>query len=405
MAKPQLLPSGRYRAQKMQQGRLVLDKVYETEEEAQNAINAFEAQNGTVRDAINRYLLSSTHTGKKEQSRRTEKSRLSGLAASLVSRKSGQKEVVFGSIPLKELSAVDIDRLFEQRPKRADGKPRAPGTRRTEFGILSAMLTWSKRQGDLPTNPARDATRPDKSKARNVRVARSTFHDLMDAAQNPELSESTRRAAWFFVLMDHFGCRPGELASLKLEDIKLDDDVVIFRDTKDDGVDRPRPLDSHAKSCLRQALKYKGAVYLFETTARSTRQPAPGGYSDYAKLVKKAGVVPPRWHPHAHRREFVSSALENGTTVDDVMMATGQRSHATVREYTQTSNLHPRVRQRLEELAVKRNQDAFLALMKRMRDQPEAMKEFKRMFGFNVPADGTDPDDDLQRLLNSIRDE
>lgn len=405
MAKPQLLPSGRYRAQKTQHGSMVLDKVYDTQEEAQAAIDAFEAENGTVDDAIERYLQSSEYTNKSDQSRRTVKSRLTGLKASMFTRKTGRSLVRLGSIPLKELTSVDINRLFEQRPKRKDGKPRANGTRRTEFGILSAMLSWCKEQGDIPTNPARDAKRPESSKPRKVRVSRDTFHELLATAGNREASENTRRAAWFFVLMDHFGCRPGELASLKLEDIKLDEGMVIFRDTKDEGRDRPRPIDPQTKQRLTQAMRYKGTEYLFEGISRATRQPVPAGYSDYAKLVKAAGSVPKRWHPHAHRREFISSGLENGATIDDVMKATGQRSHATVRKYDESSNLHPSVRQRLAGLAAVREQEAFLALMNKMRENPEVLKEFKRMFGISVPIDGPDPDDELQQILESLPDE
>lgn len=403
MATPQFLKSsGRYRAQKMQQGRLVLDKVYDTKEEAQSAIDAFEAENGTVDDAIERYLQSSEYTNKSDQSRRTVKSRLAGLKSSMFTRKTGRSLVRFGSIPLKELTSVDINRLFEQRPKRKDGKPRANGTRRTEFGILSAMLTWCKGQGDIQTNPARDATRPENSKPRRVRVSRDTFYELLATAGNREVSENTRRAAWFFVLMDHLGCRPGELASLKLEDIKLEEGMVIFRATKDEGRDRPRPIDPQTKLRLTQAMRYKGTEYLFEGICRATRQPVPAGYSDYAKLVKATGSVPKRWHPHAHRREFISSGLENGATIDDVMKATGQRSHATVRMYDESSNLHPGVRQRLEGLAAVREQEAFLALMNRMRENPEMLKEFKRMFGRGVPVEGTDPDDELQQVLDSL---
>lgn len=348
--------TGRWRVQVRRKSGAV-DETYDTREEAEARQALADGLPGGISftQFVERYYVNSVSAFKSlsENSQDAYKARLVYL-----------KEH-FGRF---SLSAIDARAASVYRDKRAPHASTA--TVDFELGVLSAVLTHAVTMGYLPYNLVRPALKNLRSEPvrRTRRVSTTEIQRLLDGrlgqleltdkkGRPRRLTAKQREACRFFYILSILGCRAGELAALKPEDLNLRGH--LYRSTLKGGNPAWRliaaeafvPLyeqvtELHGDHLMAQAegKPFKPAPYLFSTNG------GPYRFKNAAATLRNAGVMPEDWYPHALRREFISSALESGQHADTIILATGHRHASSVQLYDVSAADAPARLQQLNEL-------------------------------------------------------
>lgn len=238
------------------------------------------------------------------------------------------------------LCNVDTHAAISYRDKRFDDASRA--TIAFELSVLSAVLSYAVVSGYLKFNPLRDSLKRLKGKPvrRSRRVSVTEVNDLQSVGAaggvgrdlglkykdgSPRrLTEKQRESARFFFILSQLGCRAGELSALKPEDLRLKE--LLYRSTLKGGETVWRRISRTCYVALTQQVLYlqqsrkagaPPAPFLFSTNGAAYR------FKNAAASLRNIGVMPDGWHPHALRREFISSSLEAGLSPHVIIAATG----------------------------------------------------------------------------------
>ena len=347
------LPGGRWRAQIRRKGLPVFDKVFRTRDEAERAhdeqlslpARGFVPVDLTLRELWSRYAVSVEYRQKSEHTQRTEATRIKPVLAGL------------GAYALRHLESSPaliydyIDRRAVAVSERT-GRVLSSTSIRLEIAAISAVCLWAKKRRFIAENFVRHISRPGPTQ-RKRRVAAVELAALHEATAHdlPRVAEAAR----FVRLLRLLGCRPGELAGLRCEDIALDAASLTFRRTKHERRDRTVHVPEAAAATIAQQIVAINAAaprspYLFPTTRRGQEDCAPQerwgpyNYPWAIKLLRSQGIVAPDFHAHAARREFVSRAIEDGLEYSVIRKQTGHHSTAAIEIYDQGLATAPEVR-------------------------------------------------------------
>jgi len=138
------------------------------------------------------------------------------------------------------------------------------------------------------------------------------------------ITEKQKEAGRFFYILSQLGCRAGELSALKPEDLRLKE--LLYRSTLKGGETVWRRISRSCYVALMQQVLYlqqsrkpndPPSPFLFSTNGAAYR------FKNAAASLRKIGVMSEGWHPHALRREFISSSLEAGVSPHVIIAATG----------------------------------------------------------------------------------
>lgn len=348
--------TGRWRVQIRRKSGAV-DETYDTREEADARQALADGLPGGISFApfVERYYLNSVSAFKSlsENSQSAYQARLVYLNEH------------FGRF---SLSAIDARAASVYRDKRAPAA--STSTVDFELGVLSAVLTHAVTMGYLPYNlvrpalknlrsePIRRTRRVSPAEIQRLLDGRNARLELTDKKGRPRaLTAKQKEACRFFYVLAFLGCRAGELAALKPEDLNLRGH--LYRSTLKGGNSAWRLIATEALGPLyeqvmelqgehlisqAEGLPFKPAPYLFSTNG------GPYQFKNAAATLRNAGVMPEDWYPHALRREFISSALESGEHAETIILATGHKHASSVQLYDVSAADSPARLQQLNDL-------------------------------------------------------
>jgi integrase len=224
-------------------------------------------------------------------------------------------------------------------------------------------MNWAVSMRILVVNPLKSIPRPSdlprrRRLHRDEELAIFTLAAREDLAPT-RLGEDVR----FVALLREFGCRPGELAGLRRDDIDLDSRALRFRDTKN-GTDRTIPIVDPVVNLLSLQLvaaefNAPDSPFLFTTFRRTSGAPVPFYYRSAVDRLRKEGIVDEDFFAAACRREHASAAFEHGLHHEDIRKVTGHKSIKALEIYNVSDALHPDSRKRLNREAQRRAMERF----------------------------------------------
>jgi integrase len=378
------LANGTYRVQIRKNGFPRVDKVFNSlkaaekfeeleREKMATGLAALRPQM-TFSEAIALYHKSSAFRQKKENTRKTELSRIKrALEAlgeySLENLANGQRVILFfDTLHDEKLRIVEKKKDGTLAPKknavRRDGDP--DGTLRNEsirleIAAVSAVMNWAVTMKILPYNPIKRITRPSDLARRRRLMRDEELAVLTTAASAQHGADQRGQDARFIGLLRELGCRPFELASLLREDVDIENRAVRFRDTKN-GTDRTvhavkGAVDLLSIQVLQSEIEDGVSPFVFTSYSRATLQPVAFRYRSAVDRLRRAGIVGIDFFASACRREYVSAAFEHGLSHEDIRKQSGHKSIKALEIYNVSNALHPDARARVDAEARRRAQE------------------------------------------------
>lgn len=351
------LGSGRWRLQ-IRRKTLKVDELHDSEEQARAAEASYlgahreTGQGFTLRQLWARYEGSEMFAEKAGHTQRTERLRIVPVLATLGDCKAVELEADPG--PIYDYIEARRKVISERTGKKLSGT-----SRRLELAALSSVIAYAKQRRIVRENFVSSISRPATGK-RKKRVTPIEQGKLAAYARNSD--PFVAQAARFLLLIRHLGCRPGELVSLRVDDVHLERSELLFRDTKN-GLDRRVHVTSDAAQLLHLQLPDvpEKCPRVFFTWSSKKRAWVPYNYSSGVKRLRELGVITPEMHAQAGRREFVSSAIEHGTPILTIKKQTGHKSTQALEIYDEGLSTAPGVRDEIDRLAAAVRDENFIS--------------------------------------------
>ena len=356
------LPSGRYRLQ-LRRSDLKVDVVYETEADAKKALAGYLKKSAdgssvrksggiTVDEAWALYRDTRHFLEKKVNTRRSEETHVKPAL------------IQFGSRSVKSLTADDIDAFIVAKTK--DGK--APDTIRNGVAALSAILNFCKSKQIIKTNVTIGVTRPSKQ-PEIKRMPAAHQGALMKILTHPKYRY--RAVARLALLVRETGARPGEWAAALWDDVHIEQQKIVFTNTKYKRMPRTVPITKAAMALITAQLEdltinqfeTMGASELVFPTIGLDGELKPIAWTGAMRDMKKDGLLPKTVRAHTGRHEFISTLVESSDLDDSrIMSLVGHHSPASMKIYTHARNL--RFLPQLEAMEGMRRNERSAALAK-----------------------------------------
>lgn len=200
------------------------------------------------------------------------------------------------------------------------------GTAGRTTGLLGGILTYAVDQGIIPTSPAQGVKLP----ADNVRDRRVTAHEFSaigKALSGPEAEVDTPQAitgAWLLALT---GCRVGEIASLRWDEVDEDGGCFRLKDSKSGP--SVRPVGREAFDVLRKAMRVSGNPYVLPALRKTGHYNGlEGAWVRFMKRAELEGVT-----PHTMRHSFASVAGDLGYAESTIAAMIGHAGGTVTSKY------------------------------------------------------------------------
>jgi len=219
---------------------------------------------------------------------------------------------VIGHYLLSQITSEIVASYRDQRLKLV-----ADATVRRELSQISQVLTVAQKEWgiSLPQgNPVYQITIPKQGKHRNRRIEHDELEIIMGSISNQGMRI-------FIELLIETAMRRGELGSLELADIDLENRVIKVTETKT-GYDRDIPLSVRAVELFRLL---GGCSPLFDFQASSVTQA-------FMRACRRHRIEGLRLHDL--RREGTSRLFEKGLSPAEVQTITGHRTLSMLSVYT-----------------------------------------------------------------------
>jgi integrase len=332
------LPSGRFRLQ-VRRAALALDEVFDSRQGAEAFLKlhtvgdsgtaAKKTRGITVDDAWDLYIETRDYLEKKLNTRNSEETHIKPVLA------------VLGSKAVKTLTADDIDNYIVKRTKAS----KAPDTIRNEVAALSSILNYCRKHHIVVSNVSIGIKRPSKIPTVH-RMPAGHQGALMKILAHPKYR--FRAVARLALLVRETGARPGEWVNVEWDDIHLDQQRVVFKNTKYKGMPRTVPLTKAAMALLSAQLEditinlfdeFGASDIVFPTLSRKG-EITPIPYSGAIRDLKKEELLPKGLRTHNGRHEFISSLVESSDLDDSRIMAlVGHHSPTSMQIYVSARNV------------------------------------------------------------------
>lgn len=362
----QQLPNGKWRVQIRRKDCAKIDRVFETEAEAREVERTAlakikpSASGATLADVWSRYCESRDFAEKKDWTRKTETSK-----AKSVLRILGNVEIA----ELEKRKSIIKDYIDTRSKEKSERTKKVPSgtTIRLEVALISTLCNYAIDRDYISSNPAIGIKRPT-NKRRKRRVKENEvlmLRNYLDDDRAYYVHEDCR----FLMCMYYLGCRPGELSSVKISNVDLNNRTILFEDTKT-GLDRKAHIVLDAIELVKAQIEYskrktKNEGDLLFTTFNRKKEWGVFNYSHSIKKLKREEIIEEDFHAHAMRREFVSRHIENGTELFTIKKQTGHKSIAAVEIYDEALATSRSMRRALDVEAIKTREQHFVEMLKR----------------------------------------
>ena len=293
-------------------------KVTESEMVRGVFVSRHEAENTTLSEALDRYLLEISVLKK---SHRTEK-----IYA-------GTWKKAFGLRSLASFSSTDIAKYRDNRLKEV-----SENMVRLELALLSHLFTIAIKEWGMTglVNPVMQIRKPKLPKGRDRRLLPGELNRIVDASGSPVLPDIVRLAL-------ETGMRQAEIAGMTWDMVDLKKRTVTLLETKN-GEKRIVPLSSEAVRILeRIPRRIDGLVWEFESRGmgitQAFRRAVARARAAYEKESEEKGTNPdPAFLVdltfHDLRHEATSRFFEKGLNPMQVSAITGHKTLQMLKRYT-----------------------------------------------------------------------
>ena len=208
---------------------------------------------------------------------------------------------------------------------------------------LSALRTffkWLLRENYIDSNPMELIPSPKKDRKLPTYL---NYEDIEKILEIPDTSTPLgKRDSVILEMLYSTGIRVGELISIKLSDIRLDQHMItVFgKGSKERNVlfgdIRASKLKLYIESGRRELLKDKHSDFLFLNHHGNPL--TERGIEDILNRIIKKGDFDFSIHPHMLRHTFATHMLDNGADLKVVQELLGHENLSTTQIYTHVSN-------------------------------------------------------------------
>ncbi len=261
---------------------------------------------------------------------------------------------IFGDLPVDRITVSDVHRfrnIISQLPARQNGQQRSMGilelvksiegnsdikrlspktVKEKALAAISSILSHAKSEALIPSNVA-SGLQVKKDKAQSAKVPRLPFKaEHLQAILNSGVYQ--RRdipyggkgpaAFWIPMISMFSGARRGEIAGLRVDDVREEDGVVYFfiqyhEDRRTKTISSVRKIPVHSKLrefgfldyvARQKRLKHERLFHLLPINKIETGKPWGAWFNRY--LRTKIGITDKRYSFHSYRHTF-KRKLEN----------------------------------------------------------------------------------------------
>lgn len=222
----------------------------------------------------------------------------------------------FGNAVVSSIEAADVEkfqawrmkqtkkapaRMLALNPKAKLDKQIRPATVNREVMLLSGLYKWLVKTGKASTNPATGVEMFREDNIQNRIVSNDEFRAYLVAAGQPLQDVA--------VLLYHTGMRPGEVFSLKKDDLDFDSGTIRITSGKTEAARRTVEMSS-ARSVLSYRFNNIKGELLFPGGKNSDREtPIVKLTNAHLATIKRAEVKPFRIYDlrHSFATEFLAA--------------------------------------------------------------------------------------------------
>lgn len=192
-----------------------------------------------------------------------------------------------------------------------------PATRRSHRGAIRAFYAWAVAAGHLDRSPAAALPRVKATRG----LPRPVPEDVLRAA----VAKADDRCRLMLLLAAYGGLRRGEIAALRSQDVRREDDGWHLRVHGKGDVYRDVPLTGH----LAAALLDHPQGWLFPSPTRHGDHLTPAHVG-----VLASRLLPDGWALHTLRHRFATRVRRGGADIYVIAELLGHRNIETTRIYT-----------------------------------------------------------------------
>lgn len=236
-----------------------------------------------------------------------------------------------GGLVLQRVTPGDVQRYSDSRLK----AKAAPATVCRELITLSALFTEARKREIVDRNPVSLITKP---------TVNNTIIRYLDANEERELLARLPEPHHTAVIVAiNSGLREGEQINLTWADVRLDERLLIVRNTKSHR-DRAVPMNQTLYEALKSIDRHIRSPYVFTNPETGTKFDRFNQKYPWRKALEDAGVRSFRWHDLRHT--CASRMVQAGVPLTAVKEILGHASIATTQRYAHLApaNLRDAVR-------------------------------------------------------------
>ncbi len=200
------------------------------------------------------------------------------------------------------------------------------GTAGRTTGLLGGILTYAVDEGIISINPAHGVQLPADN-VRERRVTADEYRAIGMALSGPQSEVDTPQAitgAWLLALT---GCRLGEIASLRWDEVDEAGGCFRLKDSKSGP--SVRPVGREAFEVLHKALRVPGNPYVLPALRKSGNYNGLAG--SWVRFMRRAGIQGVT--PHTMRHSFASVAGDLGYAESTIAAMLGHAGSTVTSRY------------------------------------------------------------------------
>lgn len=196
---------------------------------------------------------------------------------------------------------------------------------RTRIKALRAMYNWLVAEGEAPANPFARVTITVPDEAQPI-LSDELLDTILASAKR------SRRDLAIITILADTGCRKGEIAAVRYEDVDLGSGTIRFPVSKTRA--RTVPLTDRAVTAVAKWLRYRPVAQ-----AKGVRSASLWDVEDPYDLIKHvvARHSGGKATPHQFRRRFAVQWMLKGGSETGLMRVAGWRSRTMIQTYTAAS--------------------------------------------------------------------
>ena len=198
--------------------------------------------------------------------------------------------------------------------------------------ILNGFFSWLSEENYIEKNVVKPIKKIRTAKKKKKAFNETELAKIKDACNLRKNAVDRKRALAIIEFLLSTGCRVGEISSLKIDDVDMENRtaVVFGKGSKE----RTVYLSAVAKLRLCEYLEARGAVseYVFCSIDKPYGPIGVSGFEGMIRSIgKSAGVT--NCHPHRFRRTMATLALKKGMSLLDIQRLLGHENIETTKIY------------------------------------------------------------------------